>query len=145
MFIASDYEGKKQYFIELVHYNKRTDLSIFRIKVTPKNIPALEISDVAPEVGSEVTVVGNPNMMQDVVTSGTVAKIEDIFYIMTNKVYGGNSGGAVIYKGKIVGVLSAIYVCHNFPVVQDYSIAIRLREIHRFLEDSNIGFRKKVA
>ena len=137
MFIAEENENKENMFIDLVNFDRSVDLALFRIKKVTKHIPALEISHEFPKVGSEVIVIGNPGTMEDVVTDGTIAKIDKNVYITTNKIFAGNSGGAVLYKGKIVGVVSASKIYFNFPHIQRYSIAVNLKSIHRFLEDCN--------
>jgi len=138
LIIAIENKNNEEILLELVHYDKDYDLSLFRMTKCVKHIPALEISEEFPEVGSEVIVIGNPDMFEDLVTDGAISKIKNKIYIMTNKVYCGNSGGAVLYKGKIVGVLSAMQIMFNFPQIENFAIAINLKTIHRFLEDCNL-------
>ena len=124
--------------INLVDYDVNMDLALFRVSKIIKNIPALEIAEIAPDIGSEVIVVGNPSLYEDIVTNGVIAKKEKRTIIITNKVYSGNSGGAVIYKGKIIGVLVQTLVMQRFPLMQNYGVAVNLKTIHRFLEDCNL-------
>ena len=138
LFIAVENENNEEILLELVNYNEIDDLALFRMKKIAKHIPFLEISNEFPKVGSEVIVIGNPDWFEDVVSDGIISKIEDKIYLMTNKVYCGNSGGAVIYKGKIVGVLSAMQIMFNFPQIQNYAIAINLDIIQTFLRECNL-------
>ena len=124
--------------INLVDYDVTMDLALFRVSKIIKDIPTLNIAEIAPDVGSEVIVVGNPSLYEDIITNGVIAKKEKRTIIITNKVYSGNSGGAVIYKGEIVGVLVQTLVMQQFPLVQNYGVAVNLKTIHRFLEDCNL-------
>jgi len=121
--------------LDLVKIDYDDDLALFRIKKVMKNHPALEISDEFPEPGSEVIAVGNPDVLEDVLTDGIIAKIRKKSYIFTNKIYFGNSGGALLYKGKLVGVVSAGYVNWDFPVFVNYGEGANLKTVKRFLEE----------
>ena len=124
--------------LELVHYDKKVDLALFKTVTSSKHIASLQISNVFPKAGSEVTVIGNPSLCEDIITNGIISKIKDKFYVMTNIVYSGNSGGAVLYKGKIVGVLSAMSIMVDFPKIATYSIAVNLKTIQNFLIKCNL-------
>jgi hypothetical protein len=73
------------------------------------------------------------------ITDGIIAQIDKSNYIVTNKVYFGNSGGALIYDGKIVGVLSQIAAFTQITpwgiVAQNYGIVVKLEHILTFLKD----------
>lgn len=137
-FIAIENKTNEQINITLVDFDRGLDLALFKLPRTRKDIPVLEISSEFPKPGSEVILIGNPSMMEDIITEGIIAKIAKRDYIITNKAYFGNSGGALLYKGKIVGVLSALQVFFEFPYMQDYAIAINLKSINRFIEDCEI-------
>ena len=88
----------------LIKLDKERDLALFRIYST-EGMPYLEISKKAPKAGSEVVVIGNPDYNDDVITDGIITKVTKDKYLFSNLVYFGNSGGAVLYKGKIVGIV----------------------------------------
>jgi len=134
-FMAIENKTNENIVLKLVHYDRSSDLSLFRMEKVAKHIPTLEISSEFPKAGSEVTVIGNPGLMPDVITDGIIANIGNKIYVMTNKVYCGNSGGCVLYKGKIIGVLSAVQIYFNFPQIQNYAIATNLKTLNRFMED----------
>jgi len=121
--------------LDLIKIEYENDLALLRILKGMKNYPSLEISNEFPEEGSEIIVIGNPSSLTDVITDGIISKVEKKNYIFTNKIYFGNSGGAILYKGKIVGVTSFVTVKCNFPVFVNYGAGVNLKTIKRFLED----------
>lgn len=116
----------------LVKINKSKDLALFEIFMVD-NLPYLEISDEFPKEGSEVVIIGNPADLTDIITDGVIAKVKNKGYLFTNKIYFGNSGGAILYKGKIVGVVNKIGVHYQLPVIVNYGYGVRLEIIKEFL------------
>ena len=124
-------DNKGYYFgMELVKINRKKDLALYVLKGANDH-PYLEISDIAPVEGSEIFVVGNPDGMVDVISDGIVAKVDKDGYIITNTIFFGNSGGAMLYKGKIAGVTSKLL---SF-FYATYGIEVKLDTIQAFLED----------
>jgi len=118
----------------LIKINKREDLALFEIFMV-EDLPYLEISNETPEVGSEVIIIGNPNDLKDIITDGIIAKVKNKGYILTNKIYFGSSGGAVLYKGKIVGIVTKIKVYTKFSeIFVNYAYSINLETIKKFLK-----------
>lgn len=118
----------------LAKINRKRDLALFKIFMV-EDLPYLEISDKFPVEGSEVVVIGNPIGLKDVITEGIIAKVKDKLYILTNKIYFGSSGGAVLYKGKMVGVVNQIVVYSNFSeVFVNYTYSVNLETIKEFLK-----------
>lgn len=128
-------DNNTKYAINLVKLNRDNDLALF--KVNDINIPYLEISDILPKVGSSIDVVGNPGGELDVITNGIIAKETGNGYIISNKIFFGNSGGAALYRGKIVGVVSQIMIYYDVEnkAYVNYGSAIKLKIIKEFLED----------
>lgn len=127
-------DNKGYYFgMELIKIDRKKDLALFTIEGV-NDYPYLEISDIAPTEGSEIIVIGNPDGMMDVISDGVVAKVEKNGYIVTNIIFFGSSGGAVLYKGKIVGVISKLM---NFFFI-NYSYTVKLETIKEFLKDYNV-------
>jgi len=121
------------YPLELVKYDDKVDLALYRI-YDENVIPAMEISDVEPNEGSQLVVVGNPAYWEDIFTNGVLCKKTKDRYIFTNTIYFGNSGGAVLYRGKIVGVVSMISTYHDYPISISYGISTTLEQIKEFLK-----------
>lgn len=123
------------YPLKLVKLNMERDLALFEIRI--KNLPYLEISNEFPKEGSEILVIGNPGGLKDIVTDGVISEVREYDYLLTNKVYCGNSGGSIIYKGKIVGVITMILTYFDEltpPIVVNYSMGTNLESIREFLE-----------
>jgi S1-C subfamily serine protease len=96
--------------MHFVDRDEEDDLALFRVfDVNDKDY--LDISDEFPTEGNKVVAVGNPAELEDIITEGVVAKVEDVYYF-TNKIYFGNSGGALVYRGKLVGVVSFMRTNH---------------------------------
>ena len=119
------------YKIKLIKSDKKRDLALFKFNSEP-DIAYLELSDIQPPTGSEVFVVGNPAQLEDIVTEGIVAMTGGGYLILTNKIFYGNSGGAVLYKGLIIGVI--IQIRHYCPF-GSFGIAVDLNTIQEFLAE----------
>jgi S1-C subfamily serine protease len=120
--------------LELEKIDKDKDLALFKIRGV-ENTAYLEISEESPQAGSEIVVIGNPASLEDVITDGIIAKITKEGYIFTNTIFFGNSGGAVLYKGKIIGVASQLRTYINFPVVfVNFGYSSNLESIQNFLK-----------
>lgn len=126
-------DNDNTYKITLLGQDKIMDLALFSIELE-ETLPHIEISDVEPQVGSEVVVIGNPGGNCDIVTNGIVAQIYDLGYMITNTVFFGNSGGALLYRGKLVGVVSQLRMLYNPPVTVIYGYGVRLTVIKNFIE-----------
>lgn len=124
-----------EYALKLMKLDEVNDLALFRIEGGCSKLGTIEISDVAPDIGAEVTVIGNPAGDVDIITDGTLCKIEPQYYKVTNKAFYGNSGGAMLYKGKLVGVCSQVDLKVNFPVIVIYTRFVKLPIIKTFLRD----------
>jgi len=131
--MAKDDNGVK-YPLELIKIDKVKDLALFQIWNT-EHIPYLEISKRYPKEGSKVIVIGNPSRMTDVITDGIIAKIDEYTHLTTNKIYRGNSGGAVLYRGKILGIASQFLYYYSPPIIVSYCRAINLNTIEEFLKE----------
>ena len=124
----------KIYWLKLVKIDKRNDLALYSI--AKNNLPYLKISKETPKEGSEVIIIGNPAGYNNVVTNGIIFKKTKINYTVTNLTYYGGSGGALLHKGKIVGVVSMIETFYNVKRHQYLNITkcINIETIRGFLE-----------
>lgn len=126
---------------EIVKYNKEKDLALLKVPQL-KHTAYLEISDIAPKEGSEVIVIGNPSGLVDMITDGIVTKVDKKgYYLITNKIWFGNSGGSLLYKGKLIGVISQILGFSSVSpfgvAAQNYGKAVGLETIQTFLKEAN--------
>lgn len=116
----------------LVKIDRTNDLALYR--VSELNVPTIELSDRVPVVGSTVYLVGNPGGIEDVISNGIVAKIDEKGYFITNKMFFGNSGGGLMYEGKLIGVTNSVAILNTNGVTETYGYCIRLSKILKFLE-----------
>ena len=126
-------DNKRIYVASLIKFDKQKDLALFEIKTIPEDYPYLEISKEEPRQGSKIYVIGNPADMNDTITEGIIVKIKRKKYIFTNKVFYGNSGGAVLYKGKIIGVMNRLQIYFHLMVVENYGGSCNLTVLREFL------------
>lgn len=121
--------------LKLVKINKDKDLALF--KIYNSNFASIEIGTEAPTPGSQILVIGNPDSMTDIITDGIISTVLPEGYLFTNIIYFGNSGGAMTYKNKLVGVVSQIRVYNEFlGIMLIYGFAVKLEDIKEFLGDT---------
>ena len=115
-----------------------TDLLLLRPK-DQSIMPFLyvELAPYEPVTGTEIYIVGNPMVYEDVITEGRIVSYEGNIMMITDNIYHGNSGGGVYTKnGKLLGIVSyyRTYKAHyDSPYWTVYGI-VRLATINAFLE-----------
>jgi Do/DeqQ family serine protease len=111
---------KREFPVEVVLKDQRTDLAVLRIKDGHERFPVLEFADSdALQVGDVVLAVGNPFAVGQTVTHGIVSAVARTqvgisdyqFFIQTDAAINpGNSGGPLVdMAGKVVGINTAIF------------------------------------
>lgn len=131
---AIDDHGNK-YVLSVVKIDKNTDLALFRIMKACPDLPYLEVAEVDVEAGTEVILIGNPDGECDIVSEGVIAKVDADHYTITNLCYFGNSGGPLIYQGKVIGVASQLSVkAEHPPVYVNYGLCVKTSVIRNFLK-----------
>lgn len=125
-------ETGKKVKLNLLKIDKETDLAVYSIS-DYGNIVPLELSDVEAKLGSVVYAVGNPGNFNDIITEGIICGTLSEGYLFTNKVFHGNSGGALIYKGKVTGVVIATISLKSGKDFEVYSVAVDLKKIKNFM------------
>lgn len=132
--LISIVDNKIEYPLDLVKVDKKLDLALFKLDYLLDQ-PYIEISEKSPTEGSKVLVVGNPANLKDMITEGIIAKVKGGYYIITNKIYFGNSGGMLLYNGKLVGVISSVQIYYEPPCFVNYGVVTNLESINFFLSD----------
>ncbi len=133
--IWATWDNGDEYPLILEKISPYMDLALFRVeKAKPGRY--LEISKEFPKVGSELLIIGNPTGGRNIVTDGIIGKmVKRKFYLVTNAIFFGNSGGAALYKGKVVGITSAVQVFSYRGIRIQYGYVSSLENINRFLEE----------
>jgi Do/DeqQ family serine protease len=113
-------DDRREFDVEVVLKDPRTDLAVMRIKDTKEKFPTLEFSNSDElQVGDVVLAAGNPFGVGQTVTHGIVSALARTqvgitdyqFFIQTDAAINpGNSGGALVdMTGKLVGINTAIF------------------------------------
>ena len=123
-----------RYQLKLVKYNGISDIALFRIYGV-EELPCIDISNDNPIEGDELLVIGNPDELTDIVTDGIIAKVTQNRYYITNVIYSGSSGGAVLFNGKLVGITSKVRICVDFPLIANYTQSPNIKVIREFLKE----------
>ena len=111
---------KREFDVEIILKDPRTDLAVLRVKDRRERFPVLEFSNSDQlEVGDVVLAVGNPFGVGQTVTHGIVSAVARTqvgisdyqFFIQTDAAINpGNSGGALVdMAGRMVGINTAIF------------------------------------
>jgi len=98
-------EGEIYRPIKLVKVNHGVDLALFKYIDKYCDITIAPIAVEEPRVGDSVRAVGNPAMLEDAITRGTLVRKLGISYLIDAKIYYGSSGGGLFNtKGELIGV-----------------------------------------
>jgi Do/DeqQ family serine protease len=111
---------KREFPVELVLKDPRTDLAVLRVKDSREHFPTLELGNSDQlQVGDVVLAIGNPFGVGQTVTQGIVSALARTqvgitdyqFFIQTDAAINpGNSGGPLVdMAGRIVGINTAIF------------------------------------
>jgi len=113
-------DDKREFDVDVVLKDARTDLAIMRIKDAKEQFPTLDFANSDElQVGDVVLAVGNPFGVGQTVTHGIVSALARTqvgitdyqFFIQTDAAINpGNSGGALVdMTGKLIGINTAIF------------------------------------
>lgn len=103
-----------QRIIAIVDVDELADLVLLKISQTTRPAPELQLSNVTPQVGDLVYVIGNPRGLEGTFSDGIVSGIrhneEDTILQITAPISPGSSGGPVLnVSGDVVGVAVGFY------------------------------------
>ena len=132
----------------VVGYDKRRDLAL--LDVTRSGTPFLLYKGELPSRGAEVSAFGNPKGIQFIYTQGVVSRADfrynnGVWIIITDAASNkGNSGGPLVYDGKVVGVNFAARRA-DIPGedIEGLNYAVRYDEIHAFLRQQGLDLFKE--
>lgn len=115
--------NNKEYQADIVGDDSYSDIALLKIKDGARNFPFLELkSEVYPEIGEKIIVVGNPYNLGLSVSTGVISavdrNIKNTSYtgmIQTDaNINKGNSGGPIFNKnGDVIGINSIIFSPNN--------------------------------
>jgi len=145
--VLNDYESeestKKEELI-LVKIDEKKDLALLKIVNRKWDYAYLDLASQEPTIGDKVWVIGNPIGRDDVITYGKFeGRWSRLWDGVTASSYFGNSGGAMLnYKGKVIGVLSAVlrpfwrypFMNRKENKMTVLSLVIPLKSIKEFLK-----------
>lgn len=131
---------RREFEVEIVLRDPRTDLAVLKLKEAPKDLTNIELGDSEKlEVGDLVLAVGNPFGVGQTVTSGIVSALARTrvgvsdyqFFIQTDAAINpGNSGGALVdIDGRLVGINTAIYSRSGGSVGIGFAIPVTMVKI----------------
>jgi Do/DeqQ family serine protease len=111
---------KREFEVDMVLKDARTDLAVLRIKGARERFPALDFANSdSVQVGDVVLAIGNPFGVGQTVTHGIVSAVARTqvgitdyqFFIQTDAAINpGNSGGPLVdLTGRMVGINTAIF------------------------------------
>lgn len=131
-------EDKKSYLIELVRFDEKIDLALFKFIDNPTNIECIEVSKNEPDIGDNIICIGNPADLEDAVTTGIIMQKTKRYYYITAPLFMGSSGGGLYNdRGELVGINSSIKITSAGLQKMDPTLtigrSINLKVIKRFL------------
>ncbi len=107
IFVTFPYSGKDKIPAKIVAIYPEMDMAIIKINKTAERYLELGNSD-SVKIGKEVLAIGYP-LGQDKlkITKGIVSGLENGFIQTDAPINAGNSGGPLMYEGKVVGINTA--------------------------------------
>lgn len=116
--------------IKMVRQNKDVDLALFEYVGEYCDLTIASIATEEPKVGDRIWVVGNPAMLEDAITSGTLVRKMGYSYLIDAKIYYGSSGGGLFnVRGELIGVNVAMIGVQNYVL----GCSVNLRTVKAFL------------
>ena len=130
-------KGREFRPIRLVKVNHKVDLSVFEYVTNYDDLQAVKIAPKNPTPGDKVWAIGNPSMIENAVTGGTLVKQVGTNYLIDNKIYHGSSGGGLFNtRGEIIGVNVAMIIQGQCVIGQPFfelGLSVDLPTIKAFL------------
>lgn len=124
------------YRAAVIAKDKVLDLALLKIVPTPQErFSVAKIGTIRP-VGWPVYVVGNPNDLRFIITSGIISGYNEQMVVSDATIQHGSSGGGLfdIETGNLLGVTHAMVLDSMFGGFAGISLFVRTDDIQRFLE-----------
>ena len=116
--------------IKLIKVNHEVDLALFEYVGEYCDLTIAPIAVEEPRVGDRIWAVGNPAMLEDAITSGTLVRKIEFTYLIDAKIYYGSSGGGLFNtNGELIGVNVAMIGVQNYMLGK----SINLRTVKAFI------------
>ena len=116
--------------INMVRVNHDVDLALFEYVGAYCDLTIAPIAVEEPKVGDRIWAVGNPAMLEDAITSGTLVRKMGFMYLIDAKIYYGSSGGGLFNtKGELIGVNVAMIGVPRYTL----GISVNLSTVKAFL------------
>ena len=123
-------EGELYRPIKIIKVNHAVDLALFEYIDKYCDITIAPIAVAEPKAGDAVWAVGNPAMLEDAITRGTLVRKMGISYLIDAKIYYGSSGGGLFNtKGELIGVNVAMVGTGTYLL----GMSVNLKTIKAFI------------
>lgn len=116
--------------IRLVKVNHEVDLALFEYVENYYDITIANLTETTPKAGDKIWAIGNPIMIVDAITSGTLVKIDKYFYLIDARIYYGSSGGGLF---NIQGELIGVNVAMKSNPLYNLGISVNIQTVKDFL------------
>ena len=122
--------------VEIVIKDDNADLALLRpLSRLPTRLSVLKVAHDSTNLrpGTRITVVAAPGVAPSMITEGVfVTRFIDFstgipFILVSAEISGGSSGGGVIYKGKLVGIVVSSDYSFNRVINTPYQTGVRAR------------------
>ena len=110
------FDGKGKTFVvaSILDVDLEGDLALLGIDMPPERARLLEISNIVPEEGEKIFVIGNPLRMEGSIADGIVSAVREVPNLariiqITAPISHGNSGSPLLnMKGEVIGVVTMV-------------------------------------
>ncbi|MBP8933052.1 MAG: serine protease [Candidatus Atribacteria bacterium] len=115
--VIKTFEGNSYLVKEVLGGSKESDLALLSVDTRNDTVQSLAISNLTPEIGERVLVMGNPLSLEFSVSDGIVAAIRNIPEYLSGKVIqitapvsSGSSGSPVMnMQGEVIAIAFYVY------------------------------------
>ncbi|MEA2174385.1 MAG: hypothetical protein QOD00_1977 [Blastocatellia bacterium] len=146
-----DGKGKTYAVLGMIDVDEEGDLALLSISLPEATrVRVLEISNVLPEEGEKIFVIGNPLRLEGSVTDGIVSAVREVPNLgkiiqVTAPISNGNSGSPLFnMKGQVLGVITIkVTNGQNINLALGSSRIASLKPTDRLLSFDDLAIRNK--
>lgn len=142
-----DGKGKTFPVLGMLDIDLEGDLAILSIGMPPERAPRpLDISEVVPEEGEKIFVIGNPLRMEGSIADGIVSAVREVPNLakiiqITAPISHGNSGSPLFnMKGEVIGVVTMV-VTNG----QNINLALASSRLSQLVPEKLLSFEELAA